>query len=345
MLAAEARRLGVPSLLVNNAGFGALRPLRRRRSGPPGRPWCGSTARRWCSARTRSSPTCAPPARPPSSTSPAPPASSPCPSWSVYGATKAFVLSFTEALDEELRGSGTRALAFCPGPVETEFGEVAGTGGRFLTVPGVISAEAAARALLSQLDEGDAVQRPRPVEQGGHHALAGAAARRGAPRLLAHHAARRTAREPPPRALAAPARPAGFLHLRGARGARRAAGAGRLAPWRLGGGRHLRPGHRGRRAARRHHPRPLPRRAALRLARGGPAPLRQPLRPLGAPRRPASGRTTTRPTWCPSRRRRRPCRSGAWPRAGSFRPTWWSRSGSTWPPCRRARWRGAATAT
>jgi short-subunit dehydrogenase len=39
----------------------------------------------------------------------------------VYGATKAFVLSFSEAVRVETRGSGVRVLAFCPGPVDTGF--------------------------------------------------------------------------------------------------------------------------------------------------------------------------------------------------------------------------------
>jgi uncharacterized protein len=42
------------------------------------------------------------------------------PHFAVYAATKAFVLSFTEAISEELRGTGVRALAVCPGPVKTE---------------------------------------------------------------------------------------------------------------------------------------------------------------------------------------------------------------------------------
>jgi len=43
----------------------------------------------------------------------------PTPGWSVYGATKAFVLSFSEGLYEELRGSGVSATALAPGPVTT----------------------------------------------------------------------------------------------------------------------------------------------------------------------------------------------------------------------------------
>jgi short-subunit dehydrogenase len=39
----------------------------------------------------------------------------------VYGATKAFVLHWSLALGEELRGSGVQVLAVCPGPTATEF--------------------------------------------------------------------------------------------------------------------------------------------------------------------------------------------------------------------------------
>ncbi|MEW1958630.1 SDR family NAD(P)-dependent oxidoreductase [Kineococcus sp. NPDC059986] len=50
----------------------------------------------------------------------------PVPGMAVYAATKAFVLSFTEALWAEQRGSGVRILAVCPGPTDTPFFEVAG---------------------------------------------------------------------------------------------------------------------------------------------------------------------------------------------------------------------------
>ncbi|GGL87346.1 dehydrogenase [Curtobacterium citreum] len=59
----------------------------------------------------------------------------PTPSMAVYGATKAFVLSFTEALWQESRGSGVRILALCPGPTSTGFFDAAtrgGAQGRFL---------------------------------------------------------------------------------------------------------------------------------------------------------------------------------------------------------------------
>ena len=50
----------------------------------------------------------------------------PLPHMAVYGATKAFVLSFTEALWAETRKDGIRVLAVCPGPTDTSFFEIAG---------------------------------------------------------------------------------------------------------------------------------------------------------------------------------------------------------------------------
>jgi hypothetical protein len=49
----------------------------------------------------------------------------PGPGMVVYYATKAFVLSFTEALVGELAGTGVKVMALCPGPTETNFGKVA----------------------------------------------------------------------------------------------------------------------------------------------------------------------------------------------------------------------------
>lgn len=52
----------------------------------------------------------------------------PIPDFAVYAASKAYVSSFSEALRIEVREHGIRVLALCPGPVHTEFGEVAGRG-------------------------------------------------------------------------------------------------------------------------------------------------------------------------------------------------------------------------
>lgn len=50
----------------------------------------------------------------------------PTPYLAAYGATKAFVLHWSLALNEELRGTGVRTLAVCPGPTSTEFFRRAG---------------------------------------------------------------------------------------------------------------------------------------------------------------------------------------------------------------------------
>ena len=50
----------------------------------------------------------------------------PLPGQAGYGAGKAFVLSYTQSLAGELRGSGVTATTLCPGPVDTGFGEAAG---------------------------------------------------------------------------------------------------------------------------------------------------------------------------------------------------------------------------
>jgi short-subunit dehydrogenase len=52
----------------------------------------------------------------------------PGPGMAVYYATKAYVLSFSEALHQELKSKGVRVTALCPGPVPTEFQARAGMG-------------------------------------------------------------------------------------------------------------------------------------------------------------------------------------------------------------------------
>jgi short-subunit dehydrogenase len=51
----------------------------------------------------------------------------PLPYMATYGATKAYVISFSLALAAELRGTGVTVLALCPGPTHSEFHDVAGT--------------------------------------------------------------------------------------------------------------------------------------------------------------------------------------------------------------------------
>lgn len=54
----------------------------------------------------------------------------PGPGMSVYNASKAYVISFSVGLRRELKPKGIRVTALCPGPVPTEFQEVAGTSGK-----------------------------------------------------------------------------------------------------------------------------------------------------------------------------------------------------------------------
>lgn len=49
----------------------------------------------------------------------------PIPGMAVYAASKAYVNSFSDALRAELHGTGVSVTALCPGPVHTEFGDVA----------------------------------------------------------------------------------------------------------------------------------------------------------------------------------------------------------------------------
>jgi uncharacterized protein len=65
----------------------------------------------------------------------------PLPRQATYGATKAFVLSFTDALHAELDRTGVTATALCPGPVRTEFADSAGIGEEAEGLPGVFWAE------------------------------------------------------------------------------------------------------------------------------------------------------------------------------------------------------------
>jgi short-subunit dehydrogenase len=59
------------------------------------------------------------------------------PNMAVYYASKAYVLSLTEALHQELKGSGVNVTALCPGPVATEFFDVAGSPDSALAKRGV----------------------------------------------------------------------------------------------------------------------------------------------------------------------------------------------------------------
>ncbi|MGA2010696.1 MAG: SDR family oxidoreductase [Solirubrobacteraceae bacterium] len=84
-----------------------------------------------------------------------------------YSAAKAYVLTFSEALHHELRGSGVTVTALAPGPVSTEFWNVAGWevgGGQSFESavprPAWVTAEQAAQAGVKGLDAGRRVVVP-----------------------------------------------------------------------------------------------------------------------------------------------------------------------------------------
>lgn len=91
----------------------------------------------------------------------------PMPYSSGYAAAKAYVLSFSESLHYELRGQGITVTALAPGPVKTDFWEIAkwhvASGGSFedsLPGPAMISAEQAAAAAVAGLEAGRRVVVP-----------------------------------------------------------------------------------------------------------------------------------------------------------------------------------------
>lgn len=92
----------------------------------------------------------------------------PLPGQAAYSAGKAFVLSYTQSLAGELRGSGVTASALCPGPVHTGFSEAAGISDDAEgALPGFMweSAEAVATAGVDGLAKGRMVVIPGPANR------------------------------------------------------------------------------------------------------------------------------------------------------------------------------------
>ena len=81
----------------------------------------------------------------------------PGPKMAVYFATKAFVLSLSEALHEELKRHGIKVTCLCPGPTRTEFGEVAGFRGNGLFDRLAMGPAEVVEAGLAGLDRNKAV--------------------------------------------------------------------------------------------------------------------------------------------------------------------------------------------
>ena len=102
----------------------------------------------------------------------------PGPKMAVYFATKAFVLSLSEALHEELKPHGVKVSCLCPGPTRTEFGDVAGFGGNGLFDKVAMNAAEVVEAGLRGLDSN------RAVVVAGWMNKVGAVSTRFAPRSL-----------------------------------------------------------------------------------------------------------------------------------------------------------------
>jgi uncharacterized protein len=102
----------------------------------------------------------------------------PGPKMAVYFATKAFVLSLSEALHEELKPHGVKVTCLCPGPTRTEFGDVAGFGGNGMFDRVAMESPEVVKAGLDGLDRNHAVVVPGIVNK------IGAASTRFAPRSV-----------------------------------------------------------------------------------------------------------------------------------------------------------------
>lgn len=116
----------------------------------------------------------------------------PAGSLATYGASKAFVLSFTEALHEEVRPHGVHAMALCPGPVPTGFQERAD----IVIVPAqkgmVLDAGETVRRALEAYERGTAVHVPGAMNKLG--AVLGSKAPRAVVRRVTYHLMRSAAR-------------------------------------------------------------------------------------------------------------------------------------------------------
>ncbi len=78
----------------------------------------------------------------------------PGPGMAVYFATKAYVLSFTEALWKELQGTGVVATTLCPGPTQSEFFDTARMGGKSMALKKLPTAREVAQEGLRALFAG-----------------------------------------------------------------------------------------------------------------------------------------------------------------------------------------------
>lgn len=101
----------------------------------------------------------------------------PMPRLATYAATKAFVQSFSEAFHEELRGTGVSCTVLCPGPVDTEWAQVADAQSVMIG-PAKVSPEHVARVAVEGMVDGKRSVIPGLIPQ------AAAVAERYAPRTV-----------------------------------------------------------------------------------------------------------------------------------------------------------------
>lgn len=93
----------------------------------------------------------------------------PIPGTATYAATKAFVLSLSEATHSELGGKGVAVTAVCPGPVKTEFAASAGIGGANEKLPDLLwtDVEQVARDAIDGAESGSRVVVPGLMNRAG----------------------------------------------------------------------------------------------------------------------------------------------------------------------------------
>jgi uncharacterized protein len=96
----------------------------------------------------------------------------PMPYMAVYSATKAFVQTFSEAVHEELSGTGVSVTVLCPGPVPTEWGEIANAERFSIPIAQVSPRDVAEAAIAGMVDGKRSVVPgivPKAVSLGGRY--------------------------------------------------------------------------------------------------------------------------------------------------------------------------------